>query len=166
MVAATWRAVITDIPVKIFTDRILSFCEFKDALSLGCTNKFFALVTTDEAFWRRKVAVDYNFTGSETTRTSDWRIIYQRFSNRNPRVFVWGCVIILLCHTGVNSFIYTFLLIRPVITKQSGERRSTWVSTAPQDEGPVPDSFSGRASPSRCPRGQSGNNSLVSKSHS
>jgi len=118
-----------DIPVKIFTDRILPFCKVKDALSLGRTNKFFALVTTDKAFWRQKVAADYNFTGSETARTSDWKIVYQRFSNRNPRVFVWGCVIILLCYAGVNSFIYAFLLTRPVITKQSGERWSTWVST-------------------------------------
>jgi len=88
MVTATWRAVITDIPVKIFTDRILPLFKAEDALSLGCTNKFFALVTADEAFWRQRLVVDYNFTGSETTRTSNWKVVYQRFSNRNPRVFV------------------------------------------------------------------------------
>ena len=82
--------VITDIPVKVLTNNILPFCEAKDVLSLGCTNKFFALVTADDAFWRLKLAVDYNFTGSETARTSGWKFIYQKL--RNPRVFVWGYV--------------------------------------------------------------------------
>jgi len=164
MMTATWRAIITDIPVKIFTDRILPFFKAKEALSLGCTNKFFALVTTDEAFWRQKVAADYNFTGSETARTSNWKTIYRGF--RNPRVFVWGCVIILLCYAGVNSFIYAFLLTRPVIIKQSGEYWSTWVSTTSKDYWLVPGRFSDRTSPSRCPRGQSGNNQLVSKFYS
>ena len=153
MMTANWRAVITDIPVEIFTDRILPFFKAEDALSLGCTNKFFALVSTNEAFWRQRLIVDYNFAGSETTRRSNWKVIYQRFSNRNPRVFVWGCVIILLCYTGVNSFICTFLLIRPLTTKQSGEPRSTWVSTASKDDRLVLYSFSGRTPPPRCPRG-------------
>ena len=81
---------ITDIPVKVLTKNILPFCEAKDVLSLGCTNKFFALVAADDAFWRLKLAVDYNFTGSETARTSGWKFIYQKL--RHPRVFVWGYV--------------------------------------------------------------------------
>lgn len=60
----------------------------KDVFSLGCTNKFFALITTDDTLWKRRLAVDYNFTGSETARTSGWKFIYKRL--RNPRVFVWG----------------------------------------------------------------------------
>ena len=47
---ANMWARITDVPVKLFTDYILLFCEVKDALSLGCTNKFFALITTNETF--------------------------------------------------------------------------------------------------------------------
>jgi hypothetical protein len=60
--AALW-ARITDIPAKILINNVLPFCEAKDVLSLGCTNKFFALVTTDDMFWRQKLAVDYNFPG-------------------------------------------------------------------------------------------------------
>ena len=85
------RTGIADIPVELFIDNILPFCEAKDVFSLGCTNKFFAVVTTDDTFWKRKLAVDYNFTGSETARTNGWKFIYQRL--RNPRVFVWGYVI-------------------------------------------------------------------------
>ena len=86
------RTGIADVPVKLFIDTILPFCEAKDVLSLGCTNKFFAVVATDDTFWKRKLAIDYNFTGSETARTNGWKFIYQRL--RNPRVFVWGYVIL------------------------------------------------------------------------
>ena len=85
----TWTT-ITDIPVKVLTDNILPFCEAEDVISLGCTNKFFALVATNEAFWKRKLAIDYNFPVSGTARTSGWKSIHQGL--RNPRVFVWGCV--------------------------------------------------------------------------
>ena len=61
-----------------------------DVLSLGCTNKFFVLVANDNTFWRRRAAVDYDFTGLETARTSSWKFIYRKL--RNPRVFVWGWV--------------------------------------------------------------------------
>jgi len=91
---------IADIPVELLIDNILPFCEAKDVFSLGCTNKFFALVTTDDTFWKRRLVVDYNFTGSETARTSGWKFIYQRL--RNPRVFVWGYVI-FLCYEGIHS---------------------------------------------------------------
>jgi len=102
---ATQRTGIADIPVELLIDNILPFCEAKDVLSLGCTNKFLALVTTDDMLWKRKLAVDYNFTGSETARTSGWKFIYQRL--RNPRVFVWGCVIFSVL------FYVTRVLIRP-----------------------------------------------------
>ena len=75
----SWRAGITDIPARLFINRILPFCEAKDVLSLGCTNRFFAVV-----------AGDYNLTGSEMARTSGWKSIYLKL--RNARVFVWGCV--------------------------------------------------------------------------
>ena len=85
---ATCWAQITDIPIEVLVNRILPFCEGKDVLSLGCTNKLFALVANDAMFWRGKLAADYNFTGLETTRTSGWKLIYQKL--RNPRIFVWG----------------------------------------------------------------------------
>lgn len=88
---ATRKTGIADIPVELLIDNLLPFCDAKDAFSLGCTNKFFALITTDDMFWKRRLAADYNFTGSETARTSGWKFIYQRL--RRPRVFVWGYVI-------------------------------------------------------------------------
>ena len=95
-----------DIPVKVLMDNILPFCETKDVISIGCSNKFFALIATD-MFWRKKLAVEYNFTGSGTTRTSGWKFMYQRL--RNSRVFVWGCVasVVLYVHLFTNVLICT-----------------------------------------------------------
>ena len=61
--AVTWGTTITDIPLKVLMDNILPFCETKDVISLSCTNKFFALITTGKTFWKQKLAVDHNFTG-------------------------------------------------------------------------------------------------------
>jgi SCF-associated factor 1 len=90
---ASQKTGIADIPVEVLIDNILPFCEVKDVFSIGCANKFFALVTADDMLWKRRLAVDYNFTGSETARTSGWKFIYKRL--RNPRVFVWGYVTFL-----------------------------------------------------------------------
>ena len=87
---------IAHIPVEVLIDNILPFCEVNDVFSLGCTNKYFALVTMDDMFWKRRSAVDYNFTGSDTARRSGWKFIYKRL--RNPRVFVWGYVIFSFHH--------------------------------------------------------------------
>ena len=95
--ATTWSAGFTDIPAKVLINNILPLCEVKDVLSLGCTNNFFALIAGGEAFWKRKLAVDYNFTGSGTARTSGQKFIYQRL--KNPRVFVWGCVTFSFCYS-------------------------------------------------------------------
>ena len=91
---ATRRDGIRDLPVKLLTNEILPFCEVRDMLSLGCTNRFFALIMNDDVFWRQKLAIDYNFTGSETNRTSGWKFIYLRLGK--PRLFTWGCVPFLL----------------------------------------------------------------------
>ena len=92
----TLLARIMDIPARVFTKNILPFCEARDAISLGCTNKFFALITTDETFWKQKLAVDYSFTHLETPIMSSWKLFYRRF--RNPRIFVWGCVTFPFCY--------------------------------------------------------------------
>ena len=99
------RTGIADIPVEVLIDNILPFCEVNDVVSLGCTNKFFALVTTDDTFWKRRLVVDYNFTGSDTARTSGWKFIYKRL--RNPRVFVWGYVMAFIpsSYGDVDSFV-------------------------------------------------------------
>ena len=127
---AAWRAGITDISINLFTDNILPFCEAKDILSLGCTNKFFALFATD-AFWRRKLAVDYNFTGSGTARTSGWKFIYRGL--RNPRVFVWGCVAFSFCYNirGVHLFVNVLTRARPIAIIQRGVLWSNYIFAAP-----------------------------------
>ena len=152
---ATQRTGIADIPVELLLDNILPFCEAKDVLSLGCTNKLFSLVTTDDMLWKRKLAADYNFTGSETARTSGWKFIYQRL--RNPRVFVWGCVIfsVLLCYEGFHSSVNAPLLTHPIVTIQREEQRPTWIAEVSKHD-PLGCSFSGRTSPPRCSRGQPG----------
>ena len=113
-------------------DNILPICETKDVMSLGCTNKFFALVTTD-MFWRQKLTVDYNFTGSGTARTSGWKFIHQRL--RNSRVFVWGCVTFSFCFTvRGSSFVNVSTHARPIATIQRGQQRTTWVVAVPGDD--------------------------------
>ena len=82
-----------DLPIGLLTDRILLFCRVRDMLSLGCTNRYFALIMSDGTFWRQKLVIDYNFTGSETNRTSGWKFIYLK--SRKPRLFTWGCVTFL-----------------------------------------------------------------------
>ena len=147
------RARITDIPVKVFADNILSFCEVKDAISLGCTNKFFALVANDEMFWKRNLAIDYNFPVSGTARTSGWKFIYQRL--RNPRIFVWGYVTFSFrCDT--EMFICLLMDSCMLAGKIQREGRwSTWV-TAVSEDSPRGCSFSGRTSDFRRSCGQPG----------
>jgi SCF-associated factor 1 len=79
---------LSDIPVEVLIDNVFPFCAVPDILSLGCTNRFFALLTSDDTFWRRKLDDDFNFNGADTARTSGFKFIYRRLSN--PRVFVWG----------------------------------------------------------------------------
>ena len=146
--ASSWT-IITDIPVKVFTGNILPFCETKDAISLGCTNKFFALVVTDETFWKRKLVVDYNFPELRTARTSGWKFLYQRL--RNPRIFVWGCVTLPSPYVVEASTHLSPHSCMPAGIIQGEERRPTWVTTISKDD-PRRCSFSGRTSPSECSR--------------
>ena len=120
--AGLWTK-ITDIPVKLFVDNVLPFCEAKDVVSLGCANKFFALVANNNTFWRRKVAADYNSTGSGTTRKSGWKAPYHKL---NPRVFVWGCVVFLffdVMRVFIRSLMHPHVLARlqPFRDKEYGQ---------------------------------------------
>ena len=158
--AATWRIGFTDIPAKVLINNILPLCEVKDVLSFGCTNNFFALIASDEAFWKRKLAVDYNFTGSETTRTSDRKFIYQRL--RNPRVFVWGCVTFSFYYSTRRSFVCRCIhACLPIATIQRRGHGPAWAATVSKHK-TLACSFSARTSSSRRPRGQPGNESSVS----
>ncbi|KAH9992978.1 RCC1/BLIP-II [Russula compacta] len=79
---------IAVIPVEVFLDNLLPLAEVRDVLSLGSTNKFFAALSADETFWKRKCQTDFNFTSQETARQSGWKNLYRGL--RNPRIFVWG----------------------------------------------------------------------------
>jgi len=111
--------IITDIPVKVFTDNILPFCEAKDVISLCCTNTFFAPIATDETFWKRKLAADYNFPVSRTAGTSGWKFIYQRL--RNPRVFVWGCVTFSFSYVAMELICSSMRSLEPFREKGYGQ---------------------------------------------
>lgn len=68
---------LQEIPIEVFTDHLLPNLPVRDLLNLTCTNKFFAVLCTDETFWMRKLEQDYNFTGAGTARTSGWKFIYR-----------------------------------------------------------------------------------------
>ncbi|KAI0091641.1 regulator of chromosome condensation 1/beta-lactamase-inhibitor protein II [Irpex rosettiformis] len=76
------------LPVEVIIDNILPFLPVSAVANLSATNKFFYLVTSDETFWRRRLLVDYNFSGNDTARTTGWKFIYRRLAN--PKVYVWG----------------------------------------------------------------------------
>ena len=91
------RIGITDLPIGLLTNKILPFCEARDMIR---TKNLLAQPSesmNDDAFWRRRLAVDYNFTGSETNRTSGWKFIYLRLGK--ARLFAWGCVLFILFFT-------------------------------------------------------------------
>ncbi|KAI0792170.1 RCC1/BLIP-II [Abortiporus biennis] len=79
---------ISDIPVEVFLDNLLPYLSVPDLLRLGTTSHAFQRLTSDETFWHRKLQEDYNFSGSETARSTGWKFIYKRLAN--PEVYVWG----------------------------------------------------------------------------
>lgn len=79
---------LSDLPVEVLLDNILPNLPIADLLHLAITNKLFAALCSDDTFWKRKCQEDFNFTGSETARTSGWRSLYRGLSH--PRVFGWG----------------------------------------------------------------------------
>jgi SCF-associated factor 1 len=85
---------LADIPVEVFLDNLLPFAQVCDILNLGSTNKFFAALSADETFWKRRCQQDFNFTSQETARQSGWKNLYRGL--RYPRIFVWGFVIFLI----------------------------------------------------------------------
>ncbi len=76
--------------MELFFDQIFDYLPVRDILNLGCTNRFFSSVVSDEIFWHRRIQEDFNFSGSDTARKTGWKIIYKRLSNSH--VYVWGYV--------------------------------------------------------------------------
>lgn len=81
---------ITDIPLELFLDNILPLLPIPDLLSLSGASRDFYKLASDDTFWHQKIQADFNFSGSETARTTGWKFIYKRL--RNPKIYVWGYV--------------------------------------------------------------------------
>lgn len=76
------------LPLELLIDSLLPWLELRDLLALARTSRFFALVCSDDTFWKRKTAEEYNFPGAASARTSGFKHLYRGL--RKPRVFVWG----------------------------------------------------------------------------
>lgn len=76
------------LPLELLIDSLLPWLELRDLLALARTCRFFALVCSDDTFWKRKTAEEYNFSGAGSARTSGFKHLYRGL--RKPRVFVWG----------------------------------------------------------------------------
>lgn len=75
-------------PVEVLLDNLFPSMQIADILRLGCTNKTFATLCSDDTFWKRRLESDFNFSGAGTARTSGWKFIYRGLFN--PQVYVWG----------------------------------------------------------------------------
>ncbi|PSR71035.1 hypothetical protein PHLCEN_2v13083 [Hermanssonia centrifuga] len=87
---------ITEIPVEIYLDNLLPFLPVQDLSRLGTTNRFFYLLSSDETFWKRKIEEDFNFSVSDTARTTGWKFLYKSLSN--PKIYVWGYAVLLVIY--------------------------------------------------------------------
>ncbi|KAF8906226.1 hypothetical protein CPB84DRAFT_426868 [Gymnopilus junonius] len=79
---------LSEIPVEVLLDNLLPYIPVRDLLSLTSCSKFFSILCSDDALWKRKLFEDFNFTGQGTARTNGWKFIYRGLFD--PRVFVWG----------------------------------------------------------------------------
>ncbi|KIJ49163.1 hypothetical protein M422DRAFT_161543 [Sphaerobolus stellatus SS14] len=79
---------LTDIPLEIFIDNILPLLPLNSIQSLTQVNKDFALLCSDDTFWKRKVKEDYNFSDIVTARTKGYKFLYKGI--HNAKTYVWG----------------------------------------------------------------------------
>ncbi|KAI0343294.1 RCC1/BLIP-II [Trametopsis cervina] len=79
---------LATLPVEVIIDNILPYLPVAAVTNLSAVSKFFYVVASDETFWKRRLLVDYNFTGNDTARTTGWKFIYKRLAK--PKVYVWG----------------------------------------------------------------------------
>ncbi|KAG8896354.1 hypothetical protein FRB99_008927, partial [Tulasnella sp. 403] len=80
---------LSEVPVEVLLDHILPALPLSALLALTCTSKFFALVCSDDTFWKLKLHRDYNFTpNADTARETGWKLIYRGI--RKPSVYTWG----------------------------------------------------------------------------
>ena len=79
---------LTDIPIEVLLDNLLTLLSIKDLLSLTQVSRDFALLCSDDTFWKRKVEKDYNFSDIATARTKGYKFLYKGI--RNAKTYVWG----------------------------------------------------------------------------
>ena len=78
---------LQDIPVEVFLDHLLPTIPLRDLLSLATTNKFFALLCSDDTFWKLKLKDDLNYSITDA-RHKGFKLLYRGI--RRPSVYVWG----------------------------------------------------------------------------
>lgn len=103
------------LPEELVLDELLPILPVKSVLSLGGTNRRFHELSDDEALWKLKCFQDFNFSGSQTSRTSGWKFIYKGLSN--PKVYVWGYVV-----ESIVSFLCLVLTVIGIISDESRGR--------------------------------------------
>jgi SCF-associated factor 1 len=81
---------VADIPLEIFIDNILPYLPLRDILTLTAVNKEFAILCSDDTFWKRKLKEDYNFSDVASARTKGYKFLYKGV--HNTRTYVWGYV--------------------------------------------------------------------------
>lgn len=80
---------LSELPVELLLDQVLPWLTLQSLAALTCTNKFFAVLCSDDTFWKLKLQRDYNFSlNADTARESGWKIIYRGI--RKPAVYTWG----------------------------------------------------------------------------
>ncbi|KAI0692434.1 regulator of chromosome condensation 1/beta-lactamase-inhibitor protein II [Cytidiella melzeri] len=79
---------LVSLPVEVIIDNLLPFLPVAAIANLSAVSKLFYLIASDETFWKRRLLIDYNFSGNDTARTTGWKFIYRRLAK--PKVYVWG----------------------------------------------------------------------------
>ncbi|KAF8892149.1 regulator of chromosome condensation 1/beta-lactamase-inhibitor protein II [Infundibulicybe gibba] len=79
---------LAEIPIEVLLDHLLLFLPTASLLRLASTNRSFANICADDTLWKKKLLIDFNFSGKDSARTSGWKFIYRGLAN--PKVFVWG----------------------------------------------------------------------------
>jgi SCF-associated factor 1 len=91
-------ASLARLPLDIYYDQLLPLLPLDSLIHLSETCKAFdQLVNREpasESLWRHRIETDLNFPADSTARTSGWKELYRRV--RNPRIYVWGCVVFSL----------------------------------------------------------------------
>jgi SCF-associated factor 1 len=81
-------ASLASLPVEVFIDNILPLIPLRDIPSLTVTNSQFAVICSDDTFWKRKLKEDYNFSDVSSARTKGYKFLYKGV--HKSKVYLWG----------------------------------------------------------------------------